>query len=637
MKQEASSRFSLFAYLIIALTVMIAYYPSLQNDYGFNDNYIFNDVTEQGISAVYEIFNSPYRQAENLSYGYRPIVSLSVALEISLFGKNPAVSHGINILIYLFICWLLFYLAVILFPDVNEKFWLAGVLLFSVLAIHTDVVCNIKSRDELLACLFALKGIVFAKKYLDQSKWYFLILVSICFLLAAWSKPTFVFYIFFGLMFLLVSQKPQIKKVITIGSFILLGGFVAKIIQRIVIESLLKDTPFIQFPLKDTNIIERIPTAIYSFGKYVELMFMPSKLSFYYGYNQVPITFAEAQSHFIFYIGIIVFLLMPLLLLYFYKNNRIVFLGLTILFFGLLLFSNLVKPGPGLIAERYFLGPSISVLFIVGGFLFGIDKSNAKNRKGFSYALFFMLIVSFVFHFQKTFVRNFDWKNKLTLFKSDIAELPNSAKANLLLADEMMFQNRLSKTKRYSFEKISSYYKRSLEIYPKYSVAWNNYAFACLYFGKVDEAKSKIDQSLALERSPKSLSNLANYYNLKKDTDKEQTILQEILSLDGGNVNVHKSTYTKLHNILIEINQYLLAERYALQSIEKFPKSSIFRDHLAKSYFAQEKVNQAIIEWKNAYQLNPESKVMPYKISKAYESINELDSMNLYKRIYVEK
>ena len=617
--------------------MLVAYYPSLQNDYGFNDNYIFNDVTEQGISAAYEIFTSPYRQAENLSYGYRPIVSFSVAVEVSLFGKNPAVSHGINILIYLFICWLLFYLAVILFPDVNEKFWLIGVLLFSVLAIHTDVVCNIKSRDELLACLFALKGLVFAKRYFTQGKVYFLFLVAICFLLAALSKPTFLFYVLMGMLILMVSKKPSLKKMGVLSSFMFLGGIIAKVMQRMLLESPYKDTPFIQFPLKDSSLLERIPTGIYTIGKYIELLFVPNTLSFYYGYNQVPVSLSEAKSYFLFYLGILCVLLFPILLYYSYKKNRIVFLGILILVMGLLFYSNIIKAGPGLIAERYFFGPSISILFIIGGLIAGNLKSDAKNRKVFSYAILFAFAVSLLFHFKKTYLRNFDWNNKLTLFKSDIDELQNSAKANLLIADEMMFQNRLTNTKRYPFEKISSYYEQSLEVYPKYSIAWNNYAFACLYFNKVEVAKNKIDQSLALERSPKTLSNLANYYNLKGDTANEQASLQEILSMDVDNSNVQKNTYTRLHNMLLETKQYSLAEKYALESIENHPKLSIFRDHIAKISYLKGDVNKAIIEWKNAYRLNPESKVMPHKIWKAYEFINELDSMNLYKKIHISK
>ncbi len=629
-----SYSFSIIAYLVIAVFVIIAYYPSLKNDYGFNDNYLFNEVTEKGISAAYEIMTSPYRQTENLSYGYRPIVSLSAALEVSLFGKNATVSHGINILIFIFICWLLFYLAKIIYPDVDQKYWLMGVLFFTVLSVHADVVCNIKSRDELLTCLFSLKGTVFAKRYFDHSKWYFLVLVAICFLLAAWSKTTFVFYVFLGTIILLFSQKPQLKKIIAIGLFMFLGGFIAKIIQKIVLEFPQRDLPFIQFPLKDSNIIERIPTAIYSFGKYTELLFVPNNLSFYYGYGQVPISFSQAQGHLTFYLGIVVMIILPILLWYFYKKNRIVFSGISMLFLGLLIYSNLMKPGPGLIAERFFFGPSISVIFIVAGMFFGLMKNEPERSKAFVYLGLFIVGVSFVYQFQKTFQRNYDWKNKLTLFNADIDHLQSSAKANLLLADEMMFENRMNNSKIHPFEKVHLHYDRSTKIYPDYDIAWNNLAFASLFFENPKTAKAAIDKALSLNRSSKNLSNLAIYYQQVKDDDKALKVWQEIAANNKVSLNLLESCYLRIHNILIGKSKFVEAEKYARESIKYFPQSSTYYDHLAKACFAQQKYEESFVAWKNAYKFNPKSTVIPYKLWKAYESIGMQDSATTYMKIY---
>jgi hypothetical protein len=131
---------------------------TLLNDYNLDDNLVTQNhrLTSKGISAIPEIYGSPYYQDDmGYSYGYRPTTLASFAIEKSLFGESALVSHTVNLALYLATCLLIFFLIKRIFPDKVDVALFAA-LLFTMHPIHTEVVASIKNRDEILALLFML-------------------------------------------------------------------------------------------------------------------------------------------------------------------------------------------------------------------------------------------------------------------------------------------------------------------------------------------------------------------------------------------------------------------------------------------------------------------------------------------------
>ncbi|MCY4419147.1 MAG: tetratricopeptide repeat protein [Cytophagales bacterium] len=139
----------------IALLSILLYLPALQNQYNLDDDLVTRDhpLTRQGLSASYEIISSAYAHEKGISYGYRPLVLLSFALEQSLWGQDPRLSHLINILLYALGVFLFSYFFVQLLPVSSEFFIWAG-LIFALHPLHTEVVLSLKNRDELIALAF---------------------------------------------------------------------------------------------------------------------------------------------------------------------------------------------------------------------------------------------------------------------------------------------------------------------------------------------------------------------------------------------------------------------------------------------------------------------------------------------------
>src|SRR5688572_16807972 len=96
--------------LLIFIFGFAIYFNAIFNDYNLDDELVTQNhrLTSKGISAIPEIFQSPYYEDNaGYKYEYRPMVLASFAVEYSLFGDNAQVSHLINVLLYSLVCLLL--------------------------------------------------------------------------------------------------------------------------------------------------------------------------------------------------------------------------------------------------------------------------------------------------------------------------------------------------------------------------------------------------------------------------------------------------------------------------------------------------------------------------------------------------
>ena len=179
--------------LIIFVVPFLLYISSAQYDYNLDDNLVTQNqpLTSQGISAIPEIFKSNY-YSDNMgySYEYRPMVLTSFAIEHQFFGDNPHVSHFINVLLYAFLCFLLYRCLRRFFKNTNYLFSFIIALVFALYPMHTEVVCSIKNRDELLSMIFGLFAFRFAMLFAAGKSYKDLFFVALFFILALLSKKS---------------------------------------------------------------------------------------------------------------------------------------------------------------------------------------------------------------------------------------------------------------------------------------------------------------------------------------------------------------------------------------------------------------------------------------------------------------
>src|SRR6185436_1377839 len=114
---------------------------------------------------------------------YRPLSLVMFAIEYQFFGPNPAAGHFFNILTFIGCVIMLFLFLDKFFGGKKTAIAFIGALVFAVHPIHTEVVANIKSRDELLCYFFGFWSLNLFMNYMKSGKmWQLLMGTSVLYL-----------------------------------------------------------------------------------------------------------------------------------------------------------------------------------------------------------------------------------------------------------------------------------------------------------------------------------------------------------------------------------------------------------------------------------------------------------------------
>lgn len=180
-----------YAALFLCTLAFILYASTIGNGYNMDDELVTRNhkLTSKGISAIPEIFTSPYYSDDmGYSYEYRPIVLTSFAVEHQFFGDSTTASHFINVLLYVFTVWLLLNVLKKIFHGYSYWYSVLAVLFFIIHPLHSEVVSSIKNRDEILAVIGVLIAWKYTINYFEANKLWMLLVGVIAFLFGILSK-----------------------------------------------------------------------------------------------------------------------------------------------------------------------------------------------------------------------------------------------------------------------------------------------------------------------------------------------------------------------------------------------------------------------------------------------------------------
>jgi len=277
-----------------------------------------NQFTKKGIKGIPDICSNDllvgfYGKKRNLLAGsrYRPLSLVTFAIEWSLFGPSPGIkdpvliesklatlahlSHFINSLLYGLTGIVLFLVLMQLFPDEKDKAWYFSVpfiasVLYLTHPLHTEVVANIKSRDELMSVLGALATLFYTMKYLatknNKNLWF----AAILFILSLFAKETAITFLGIIPLAIYFFTKHSIKENL-IACLPL--GFAAiiyvSIRYAVVGSSQLHPVPeLLNDPYLYATTSEKIATIFYTMGIYLKLLLFPHPLTHdYYPWHPV--------------------------------------------------------------------------------------------------------------------------------------------------------------------------------------------------------------------------------------------------------------------------------------------------------------------------------------------------------------
>lgn len=619
-----------YFYLVLLLLPFALYWNALDNEYSIDDNLVVDGVgkVENGIASFGRIFTSTYTSDGEQSFGYRPVATFSFALEKEFFSDLPAfqketekeannkltqanISHFINVLIYALTCCLLFYFLVQILPEHNFLLPLLVSLIFLFLPVHTEPVNNIKSRDVLLMVFFVLSALIFYVKFAQKANFWYLLPGMLCIILALYSKKSAGALI--GIIpVVLYFIETNYKKIVWAFFSVLLIVVIAVLLKKnLLAENTVRNIKYFENPLLyEGNFWDRLAMGFYCAFFYLKMMIFPKEFSFYYGYSHIPwVTWGFYQV----WLGILIFV--PLAFYgvkQFFKRDPF---GLgVVLWLGVMLgFINVVFPIVGIIGERFSYFFSIGFCLAAGTLLarlFGLDSRERKNSK--TVPLLFMALMGIVFvtYAVKIMQRNSDWENYLSLYTADIDHLQNSAKANVLTANELrnsMTEDMNLYKKRVVLTKIVDYYKNALAVVPDYAAALNNLSYIYIkYLGKYEEAIPLLKKA-EVENKQQVVSNLAFAYYKTQQYSKAVPYLIETIKMYPQ----LEMSYNNLFQIAQKENFRPKVEAKLKEispELENF--SAVFSIKMGNYFITKKDTAQALFYYKKAMVLDPQNEAL---------------------------
>ena len=178
---------------IVFFVGFLLFANTINHDYALDDTGAIaqNLNVQEGIKGIPKILKMDLWEFSDVKLGYyRPLSLITFAIEIEFFGNAPHVSHFNNVLIFALSGVFLFLVLQQIFGRFHQWLPLIATLLFIAHPIHTEVVANIKSRDELLSFLNLFVALFFVLRHIKTKKWWYLPFVFAFSFLGMLSKET---------------------------------------------------------------------------------------------------------------------------------------------------------------------------------------------------------------------------------------------------------------------------------------------------------------------------------------------------------------------------------------------------------------------------------------------------------------
>ena len=612
--------------IILAVISVVLYANTLLNSYVLDDNNVIknNTIVTKGIPAIPEIFSTPYRWGyfHTSNDQYRPLSLAMFAVEYQVFGGTPAPGHFINIILFAACVVLLFLFLNKLFERKKTAVAFIASLLFAIHPIHTEVVANIKSSDELLCFCFAFLSLNIFIKYIETGKIYQLLFGSVCFFLSLLSKETVItFLAIIPLIFFFYKNENKKRSIyITVGAIAMTALF---LMIRYIVLSVYDAGHTAQFDFLDNMLVNapsaasRLATEIYILGNYVKLLIVPYPLISDYSYHSIP--FVGFDSAWVLislaaYSFLLVFSISGLI----NKTKNLFVFAILFFLITILLFSNIFFLIGTPMAERLLFFPSVGfcllVALVIDKWIIGTSGLNAPiltNTKAWV-----ALAPVFVIFSSMTIARNNDWKSNYTLFKTDLTKSPDDCRLYFNLAVEIdgeRYEAVTDSEKKHEMDLESiGYLRHALDIYP-------DFPDAHLQLGWVYDREHMPDSAIlhykrSLELSPYNSN--ANYYlgflySAMGNYPESVTLLKKALAFYKtykiGLYSTYKLTYSGLAYTYIQTKQYDSAIISANELLAIDPAFFDAQMEVATAFFMKQNYDSAEAHYKSALKLNPVS------------------------------
>jgi tetratricopeptide (TPR) repeat protein len=569
---------------LLAVIALVLYAGTIDYQYTLDDYSVIieNNSTRKGAGAMAEFFNTSYRYGYIFASDelYRPLSKFVLALQWSISPENPMIGHLFNVLLYSLT-------ALIGYRFLKEiskgKIWFAffTTLLFTVHPLHTEVVASIKSIDEILGFLFGILSMQMALRYCSSQKTKQLVLSSLYFLLALFSKESSItFILLIPLMIYFFTAESGSKKWLPVaGSLLVTLIFFAMRTKALGSEVVSLAPSFIDNMLVNApSSLERFSTAIYIIGLYLYKIFVPYPLSFDNSFPQIPY---QGLSDWGFWVSFLSLAGMLAYAIWNFKKKSILVFGLLFFFISFSISSNIFITIGTHYGERLFytasFGCIIALIALIDSYLERKSEWKVEKMNFTKLPALICIAVALVFSII-TVTRNGVWYNNTSLYESGLVSAPKSTRVQFYMGNHMMKDEYMKDFPVNEQDKILddgiAYLKKATTLTPSYADAWNklgivylkkkNYEEAIKMFEKAisnndtdpvfynnlgtayfntqqfDIGFKQFQKAIALNpRYVDALMNIGSYYGTLRKSDEAIRYFNEAIKYDPANARAH--------------------------------------------------------------------------------------------------
>lgn len=467
------------ALILLTLAVLLVYANSLNVDFVYDDYaFVLNNREIRTFTPFSKFFLSPEAFSNPVSYHvYRPLATLTFAINYALHGLHPAGYHAANLFFHTLNAFLVLVLLRRIGFSENPAF--AGALVFAIHPVHIEAVTWISGRGNVLFLFFFLLSYLFYVKAGSLSngrKIVFLFTAAIAYGLSLLAKemafPLPVLLFGHDLYFRREwSRKERVSRLVYYLPFaiIALGYFVLRssVLGRIGQVTYHGGSIYVTFLLM-----------LKAFATYVRLLFVPVELSLsrhFQPHRSILEPEIVASFCIALFAGILCFFT-------FRRHRRLSF---SIYWFAITLLpvSNII-PVNAIVADRFLYGPSIAFCILMACWI-----STLWRKPGLKRALIAGQVgVFFVFGILSV-GRNNDWRNTFVLWSKTAENSPTSFVAFNNLGLEYM--------KRGQFAEAEKALKNALEIKADLPETHINLARINVQMNRFDMARHHYEAALS--------------------------------------------------------------------------------------------------------------------------------------------
>lgn len=421
----------------LVLLALVAYSNSFHTGFVLdNRGLILNDprIRDASASNLGLIVDHTYWWPNGESGLYRPFATLSYLFNYAILGNGaqPAGYHWINFLFHSVNVLAVFFLALRVVRRRWPAFFIAA--LWAVHPVLTEAVTNIVGRADLLAAMGVLAGLLFYLKSTEASgserlAWLAALMAVVA--IGVFSKEAGVVVLgailLYEFTFSLKWGRAQVLGLAAAGIPI---AWMLWQRQTVLAATQPMEIPFTDNPIAWAGFATGRLTALEVIARDFAVMLWPATLSADYSWAQIPLFNGSAAE----WVAVVCAIAVVPFAILLFRWNRAAFFFFALGLLWLAPAANLAFPTGTIMAERLLYLPALGV---AACFVLGIYRMPKLAP-----AVLCVIIAALAV---RTWLRNRDWKDDLTIAEASVNASPNSFKTHDLLANVLFAQSKIDR------------------------------------------------------------------------------------------------------------------------------------------------------------------------------------------------